>query len=187
MQQTLCCRCGQLDTIPACLTGSEAVPPTGKSVTRLGKRSLRIKCDMCRFFLGFSPRYKRNYKLHVRLVDHIRPGTLPPTLPTLMDLPRTRFLSVLRENQELIYDYSVQDKPTQSGVMVYLPTGLSVLNPVPVRSVDAATANFALLGSLIRRCQDSHTLCNQAECQDKLPYIYLIDCIGESCSRTYKP
>jgi hypothetical protein len=96
-----------------------------------------------------------------------------------MDLPRTRFLSVLRENQGLIYDHSVQDEATQSGVIVYLPTGLSVLNPVPVRSVDAATANFALLGSLIRRCQDSHTLCNQAESQDKLPYIYLIDCIGE--------
>jgi hypothetical protein len=176
-QQALCLRCKQLSIMPAFLAEDEAVPANGKPIISLGKRSQRNNCDMCRFFLDLSPNYMRDYKQHVRLFDHIRHSSLDPNLPALMGLPRTRFLSVLRENSALQYDYSVKDEITQSGVIVYLPTNLPTPSPSPVHSINATTVDFGLLNSLIKHCQRSHSLCTQVEVRCSLPYIYLINCV----------
>lgn len=182
MQTTSCSRCGQLNSILVYLNRHEAVPVNGKSLLDLGKRSRRTNCAVCRFFLDLSPTYTKDYKLHVRLFDHIRPvPTLPPTLPTHTSLPRTRFLSVLRHNHKLQYDYSVQREVTQSGLIVYLPTGTSP-NSVPVRSINALV-DFRLLRSFLQRCKDSHSVCNQMKNRHDLSYIYLIDCLQERVVR----
>jgi len=148
--QALCPRCKELDIIPTFLTEEKAVSAPRELVLSLGKRSWRAKCDMCRFFLDLSPNYKRDYKQHVRLFDHIEPSSLDPNLPALMDLPRTRFLSILRENSRLRYDYGVKDEITQSGVVVYLPQDLP--SPSLVHSINTATADFGLLNSLLKHC-----------------------------------
>ncbi|PVH88634.1 HET-domain-containing protein [Cadophora sp. DSE1049] len=183
IQQSLCLRCKQLDIMPMFLAEDEAVPATGKAIISLGKQSQRVNCDMCRFFLELSPNYMRNHKQHVRLFDHIRQSSLDPNLLALMDLRRTRFLSVLRENATLQYDYSIKDEIVQSGVIVYLPTDLPA--PSPVHSINAATVDFGLLSSLIEHCQSSHSLCTQVEVRCSLPYIYLINCAEERVVREH--
>jgi hypothetical protein len=178
MQQTLCSHCELLNTMPTLLTGSDAIPATGKSMIFIGKRSQRIECDMCRFFLNISPGYRKDYKLHVRLYDH-RNGL------SLRSVPRTPFLSVIRQNKKLRYDFSVKEEVTQNGIVVYRPTDSSESDPMPVHSVDAEIVDFTLLSSFIRRCQDSHTLCNQVESRYNLPYIYLINCIEKKVVREH--
>lgn len=185
IQQALCLRCKQLDIIPAFLAEDEAVPATGKSIISLCKRSERPSCEMCRFFLDLSPSYIRNHKQHVRLFDHIRHSSLSPKLSALIDLPRTRFLSVLRENSRLQYDYEIKDEIIQSGIIVYLPTDVSAISPSPVHLINAATVDFGLLNSLIKHCQSSHSLCTQVESRCSLPYIYLINCVEERVVREH--
>lgn len=171
--------------MPAFLTLDEAVPATGKPILSLGKRSQRINCDMCRFFLDFSPNYNKDYKLHVRLFDHVRQSISNPNFLALMNLPRTRFLSVLRENSTLHYDYAVKDEITQSGLIVHVPNDLPALSPPSVRTVNTTTVDFKLLSSLINHCQKSHSQCNQVDDRCSLPYIYLIDCVEERVVREH--
>ena len=185
MRQVLCPHCKQLDTILAFIAEDESVPATGKLILSLGERSRRTNCNMCRFFLDLNPNYKRDCKQHVRLFDRIRYSSLHPKLPALTNLPRSRFLSVLRENSRLKYDYSIQDEITQSGVMIYLPTDLPSLSPPPIRSFNSVTVDFKLLDSLIPHCQGSHALCTQMEDRYSLPYIYLINCIEERIVREH--
>jgi len=185
IQQALCLRCKQLDIMPAFLALDEAVPAAGKPILSLGKLSQRINCDMCRFFLDFSPNYDKNYKLHVRLFDHVRQSISNPNFLALMNLPRTRFLSVLRENSTLHYDYAVKDEITQSGLIIHVPNDLPVLSPPSVRTVNTTSVDFKLLSSLINHCQNSHSQCNQVDDRCSLPYIYLIDCVEERVVREH--
>jgi hypothetical protein len=184
MQQALCSHCEQLDTILASLPEDKSVPATGKPIFSLGKRSRRTNCNMCRFFLDLNPNYKKDYKQHVRLFDRIKDWRLNPN-PALTNLPRSRFLSVLRENSRLTYDSSIQDEITQPGVMIYLPIDTSSLSPPIVRSVNSAAVDFELLASLITHCQESHALCNHVENRHSLDYIYLINCVEERVVRAH--
>ena len=102
-----------------------------------------------------------------------------------MNLPRTRFLSVLRENSTLHYDYAVKDEIVQSGLIVYVPSDLPAPSPSSVRTVNPTTVDFKLLSSLIDHCQKSHFQCNKVDDQYRLPYIYLIDCIEERVVREH--
>ena len=178
-QQTICTRCEQLDNVLASLDEKEFIPVTGTPVLSLGKRSRRTKCDLCRFFLDFaSNNYKRNYKQHVRLFDRIGLSPVNPDT-SLNTLPRSRFLSVLRENSRSRCSYEMQDEIIQSGILVYIPIDLRSLPSPTVRSVSSVSVDFKLLDSLIADCQGFHTLCNNVEHRYSLPYIYLIDCTEE--------
>ncbi|KAI3325999.1 heterokaryon incompatibility protein-domain-containing protein [Xylariaceae sp. AK1471] len=183
IQQAVCSHCEQLDTILASLD-DVSVPEYGKPVLSLGKRSRRTGCNMCRFFLDLNPNYNKDYKLHVRLFDHIKDFSLSPRYPTLTNLPRSRFLSVLRDNKRLVYDMSIEDEITQPGVTIYLPIDTSSLTPPPVRSVSSAAVDFKLLASLITDCQKSHALCTPLESRH-MTYIYLINCVEETVVREH--
>ena len=178
-QQILCSRCQKLDITNVLLGDDEELPETGKSVLFLGKQSARINCDMCRFFFSLSPNYKKKYKLHIRLFDRIKQKR---NLPAFKRLVRNRFLSVLRDNSRLEYDYIIQNEATQNGILVYLP----VEQPTPsaVQLVDATMIDYRLLDSWLSDCQGLHNLCNRVEDQrSSLPYLYLIDCIQERVVR----
>ena len=183
-QQTICTRCEQLDNVLASLDEEESIPVTGTPVLSLGKRSRESKCDLCPFFLDFaSDNYKRNYKQHVRLFDRIGLSPIDPDASALNALPRSRFLSVLRENSRCRYDYEKQDEITQSGILVYVPIDLRSLPSPTVRLVNSVTVDFKLLDSLIADCQGFHTLCTKIEPRYSLPYVYLIDCTEERVVR----
>ncbi|KAH8593711.1 heterokaryon incompatibility protein-domain-containing protein [Bisporella sp. PMI_857] len=171
IQRALCLRCSTLEISSAFLDENEAVPATGRHIISLGKQSQTSTCDMCRFFLELSPTYKRNHKLHVRLFDHIKSAFEG------QDFSRTRFLSVLRENSRLNYNFSIQDEIVQSGVVVHLPTNNSASPTSPVHLINTAAVDFGLVNSLLGHCQKSHGLCTQVKDRYSLPYIYLIDCI----------
>lgn len=100
-------------------------------------------------------------------------------------LPRSRFLSVLRENSRQTYDGSILDEIIQSGLWVYLPIDLSSLPSPTIRSVNPVAVDFKLVASLISQCQGLHALCNKVEDRCSLPYIYLIDCTEERVIRDY--
>ena len=179
VQQSLCSRCKALDIIPTFLARDCALPSTGKAIITVGKRSRRVNCALCQYFLDLSPSYKRDYKLQVRLFDGIKQPPLKATSSPYTNLRRSRFLSVLRENERLNYDYVIQDEITQCGVIICVEADDPSSDPVPVRSVSSTAVNYELLKSLISQCQESHTLCNKAYSQCNLSYIYLIDCLEE--------
>ncbi|CAF9932643.1 MAG: hypothetical protein HETSPECPRED_008410 [Heterodermia speciosa] len=137
---------------------------------------------MCQFLLNLAPNYKRNYKLHVRLFDHLEIFTSDPNFSTRTVLPRSRFISVLRENKSLIYGYHIETEIVQSGVLVYSMAS----SPSPqISSVNPVTVDFKFLASLIAHCQGSHALCTQLEDRNSLPYLYLIDCAEEKVVREH--
>ena len=179
-QQTVCSRCEQLDeTLASIIDEDKAIPADGLPLLSLGYQTQKTACKMCRFFLKFAPKYRKKYEQHVRLFDHIRVSR-HKDFSALTALPRSRFLSVLRESKSLIYDYSLEDEIVQPSVLVYSSASLTSLQ---ICSVNPATVDFKLLDSLIADCQGSHTLCIQVENRTCLPYIYLIDCIKERVVR----
>src|SRR5216117_4063644 len=70
-RQTLCSPCHQLAMRLANQSENREIPYDGKPLLSLGKRSRKISCDLCRYFLNLSPNYRKNYKLHVRLFDRL--------------------------------------------------------------------------------------------------------------------
>ena len=154
----ICSYCEPLESI---LSKTEVVPPSGKSIISLGKSSRKPRCDLCRFLLSFSQNYKRKYQQHLRLFDHIRQPSIGPLNDVAV--PRHQFLSVLRENPKLVYDYAIQKEATQQGLLTYIPRGLQCSSSDPIQFVDASSINFQLLNSWIEHCQQSHISCNRSE------------------------
>lgn len=184
-RQTIC-RCSEkLDNVLASIDRDEKIPATGIPVLSLGKRSRRTDCDLCRFFLDFVPKYKGDYKQHIRLFSRIQTFSHHPDHSTLNALPPSRFLSVLRENSRLTYDASILTEIIQSGIWVYIPIDLPSSPSPTIHSVNPVSVDFKLLESLIAQCQGFHALCNKIEDRHSLPYIYLIDCTEERVIRDY--
>lgn len=173
-QQTVCSRCEQFDErLASIIDEDKAIPATGLSLLSLGFRSQKTSCKMCRFLLNFTPNYDKDYKQHVRLFDRVEVSSLDEDFSALTALPQSRFLSVLRENKRLRYEYNVKDEIAQSGILVY---SLASSSSPYICSVNPMTVDFKLLNSWIAYCQGSHALCTQVEGRNSLPYIYLIDC-----------
>jgi hypothetical protein len=135
-----------------------------------------------RILSKYTYELKGNYKQGGRVFDQIQQHGNPSALTSS---PPARFMSVLRENTRLSYDYSVQDGICQNGVAVYLPAEAPTFGAV--RIVDTAIVDYTLLGSWLEHCQTSHAICRQVrDGHTRLPYTYLIDCIEEKvvCAKT---
>jgi hypothetical protein len=138
-QLDLCQSCQQLDLIRTFQTEPEYIPSTGKSILQLGKapRNIaQVKCPLCHFFFSVSTTYKRNYQLHVRLFDQIRPRYLPPS----DYIPRIPFWSVLRDDSTLEYDSLIRDEIAQKGIIAY--HAATSTGPRPVRALDATAVDY---------------------------------------------
>jgi hypothetical protein len=177
-EEYLCASCKQLDIsrLFAPSNEDEPVPAQGRQIRSLHKRSQKIGCKLCQFFVNQSPKYKRDYKQHVRLFDRIKASTFKPLDPTQARLPRARFLSVLRENSRLVYDNVIQDEIVQSGVVVLHDPDADE-SQSPIRTVDAANVDYEFISSCLDHCKENHELCNQVKHEYSLPFIQLIDCI----------
>jgi hypothetical protein len=97
---------------------------------------------------------------------------------------RTPFLSVLRENAGIYYNFSIQEDIFEAGVIVYVPAEHERSISSTLHLIEGATADWGLLGSWINHCQTSHVMCRlRGDRQIGLPYIHLIDCIQEKVVR----
>jgi Heterokaryon incompatibility protein (HET) len=176
----LCSPCQQLAFALANQSENGEIPYGGKALLSLGKRPRKISCDLCRYFLSLSPSYSRNYKLHVRLFDRFDVARFDPkhALAGSLAHVRTPFLSVLRENAGIYYNYSVQEEIFEAGVIAYVPAEHERSISSTLHLIEGATADWGLLGSWINHCQISHVMCRLREDRHiGLPYIYFIDCI----------
>jgi len=182
-RQSLCARCETLYNSYDFLALNERIPDTGKHIVSLGKLTARTECALCNLFFEQSPSYKRNHRQHVRLFDRIRQTHLNQKRVDAKSFLPARFLTVLRENSRLEYDYLLEDEITHAGVVVYLP--YKQTSPPLLNFIDPSNANWELLGSLISNCQKAHSLCNQVEHRYSLSHIYLINCIDETIVREH--
>jgi hypothetical protein len=179
-RQTLCSPCQQLAITLANKSENREIPNSGKALLSLGKRSRKISCNLCRYFVNLSPSYGRNYKLHVRLFDRFDVASFDSkhALAGSLAHVRTPFLSVLRENAGINYGSCVQEEIFEAGVIVYVPAGHEHSNSSTLHLIEGATADWGLLDSWLNHCQTSHAMCSlRGDRQIGLPYIYLIDCI----------
>lgn len=185
-QQALCSACQQLVIKIAVESGNEYIPKSGTPLLSLGKPSRKIICDLCRYFVNLSPKYKRNYKLHVRLFRSFDVASYDPRslLATPLADPES-FMSVVRENNGIYYDSTVVDELFEAGVIVYLPIKHDDrASRVRLLSSTLHPTDWELLRSWIDHCQLSHVICTAAaERKAGLPYIYLIDCNQERIVR----
>jgi hypothetical protein len=176
-EDSLCASCKQLDVahLFAGYGNDEPVPAQGRHVISLHKRSQKITCQMCQFFINLAPSYKRDYKQHVRLFDRIKASTLKPFDAIQTRLPRSRFLSILRENTRLVYDNNIQDEIVQSGVVVMHESG-NTANSSPVRTINPSRVDYEFIAACLDTCEKTHDICKQIPHEFNLPFIQLIDC-----------
>ena len=179
----LCDSCKEIDFEQ--IFTSKAIPGTGKEITTIGKRPSRIEklsCHLCQFFHQLGPEYQKKYTQHVRLFARIQPHLLDPDRDSL-DIPRRPFLSVLRKNSRLKYDYSVKDEIKQGGVIGYTPDNASESSQI--QSVNTRV-DYELIKTQLNHCIDRHSLCKQKEIPTlEMQFILLIDCVqGRVVKRT---
>jgi hypothetical protein len=165
----LCARCKQLDD--GLLKAEQGdIPATGLHLISIGRVLEKTKCETCRFFLNLAPVYQRKHKLHVRVFNRISQprGEASSALPRL-------FLSVLRQNERLRYDHSIEDEIVQQGLVIFTPkTNQTSLD---VSLVNPDLVDYSLLSSSMMHCKESHDVCRPSfENGDTLSYINLIDC-----------
>lgn len=174
-QSSLCDSCRNLE-LASVLEGLKdaEIPKYGKPLLSLGRRPTNISnvtCDLCRFFFGMSTEYRRRYRQHVRLFDRL---THHDSLPFDQSIP-SLFLSVVRENSRLDYDWRIRREIIQTGISVYRPTTTALTQIV--RDVDPNAINYKLLVNFLSDCNNDHVQCNQVGTQsNSLPYIKLLDC-----------
>ena len=177
---TLCEKCQNLGHL---LFEIDHIPETGTSLLSLGKKPKNldsVACDLCRFFYGHCTKYKRDYRHHVRLFDRIKQKKTINSIPS-------RFLSVIRENSRLEYDYKIESEIGQNGLIFYTPSITET--PHLIHEISPKTIDFDLLFSWIAQCQNQHYGSCQVRQKENssLPYIHLIDCHNENVVRVEPP
>jgi hypothetical protein len=149
---------------------SRDIPATGQLIITIGKDLGKSQCDVCQFFFGHSPKYKRKYNLQVRLFDRIHGLHLPAPAPA----PK-RFLSVIRQNKRAVYDHSMKDEIVEQGVVIFAPREDSTIPSI--LPLNPTTINYQHLESSVLHCKESHHSCRKTLGRNyDLPYINLIDC-----------
>lgn len=150
---------------------------TGKEILTINsarKETKGPRCPLCGFFDRFKALYQRRYTQHVRLFDSIEGpvGTAPSSIPC------KPFLSVLRKNVKLRYNYAVQEEIIQMGVVTYVPHALPECSDV--RQVGSDIKYDEIQRQLLH-CLEQHPDCERSSrSMFALPYLVLIDCAKES-------
>ena len=100
-------------------------------------------------------------------------------------MPRRPFLSVLRENSRLRYDYSIKEEIKQAGVGGYFTDDSSESSEIQIVNT---CVDYELIRTQLEHCINRHSLCKQKEVSSlEMPYILLIDCVqGRVVKRTLK-
>ncbi len=185
----LCLACKTLDFEE--IFSTREIPATGTEIITIGKAPSdpdSIICDLCRFFHQIKPNYIRNHSHHVRLFDHIAPPSRSITQDEL-ESPRSRFLSVLRKNSRLRYDYQIVDEVRQRGVVGYLRDTDGQASEI--RAIDANVVDYQSICHQIDHCSTQHPLCatynedppRADSSSGRLIPDLLIDCIQEKIVR----
>ena len=173
MQEALCDRCRTIDFDE--VFGRNEIPATGAEITTLN-RVAKSRCRLCHFFYQLGPQYSKKYTLHVRLFDHIRPPSLTYRKGSeeALDIPRQPFLSVIRKNAKLQYDYSVQDEIAQVGVIGYIPNDGPQWSTI---SMVGSRVDYQSIRGQLERCLNGHSRCSRRVAPAIASQtIFLIDC-----------
>ncbi|KAH7176206.1 heterokaryon incompatibility protein-domain-containing protein [Dactylonectria macrodidyma] len=169
LSASFCSWCQQLDDS---LLDAERddIPATGKPIVIIGHRVRNTECTVCRFFLAHSAKYKKRYKLHIRLFDRIQ----QPLLNSPMFTPK-RFLSVIRQNKRLRYDSAIKEEIIHEGIIMFAPRQDSITSEISL--LNPARIDYRQLQSSMAHCKETHRICRRrVDCDYDLPYIKLIDC-----------
>ncbi len=139
--QVFCSLCQQLAITRANRFETGDIPIGGTPLLSLGKLYCRITCDLCRYFINLAPRYRRNYKLYVRLFNRFDVSTYDSRYVLVGGLMHvwTPFLSVVRENVGIYYDSSVLEEVFKAGIIVYIPAEHDHLVSSTLHPIDGIT------------------------------------------------
>lgn len=182
----MCARCETID-VESLLDPQLEVPLHGLHVLSLGNpnsKEFRKLCPLCELFLSVATRYKRVYRLELRLFDRVEESPFSQE-ERMSNVHKDdggvdqRFLAVVRQNKKLVYDYNLAHEIVSRGLL--LPYSFPFRHACSIDIVNRSSVRYDLLTDWLENCAVSHgESCRRSNENNPSIQLYGLDCLNNT-------